>query len=391
MNLLDLLILAFLALGAFAGWRAGFLGPVLALLGGILGFVLALVLATLLRDQLAAIEQPTRALLTLLGLGMLVLAGEATGAALGATTSRGLRTTWFRPFDSLGGALVGMAHVVLLVWLLGGLIAAGMSPPLTAAARESAMLGAVLQRLPPPATVAGRMLALLSATDLPLLFGGLEPAPADPLELPNDRDARALAESGVASTARVTGSGCGAWQQVGSGFFISPTHLVTNAHVVAGTDATSVSLGGATFETVVVAFDPNADIAVLYAAGANARALELASDAPGRGTSAVALGYPGGGDLRVSPAAVTASYRVPGPNIYGEGRYEHGVVEMRADIERGSSGGPLLVAPGVVGGVVFGESRTAADVGYAISAPSAAESIGNAAGSTTAVSTGPCG
>ena len=391
MNLLDLLIVALLAVGAFAGWRAGFLGPVLALLGGILGFVAAVVLATLFREQLAGIEQPTRALVTMLGLGMLVLFGEATGAALGAMGSRGLRTTWFRQFDALGGALVGAAHVVLLVWLLGGLLAAGLSPALGRVARGSAMLDAVYQSLPPPARVAGRMLALLSATDLPLLFAGLEPPPAAPLDLPGDREARALAESAAASTARVTGTGCGAWQQVGSGFFITPTHVVTNAHVVAGTDATSVSLAGATFETVVVHFDPNADIAVLYAGGANAPALELAAEAPRRGTAAVALGYPGGGNLRVSPAAVTANHDVAGPNIYGEGRYQHDVVEMRADIERGSSGGPLIVAQGVVGGVVFGESRTIEDVGYAISAPSAAESIGRTAASTQAVDTGPCG
>jgi uncharacterized membrane protein required for colicin V production len=390
-NLLDLLIVVLLAFGAFAGWRAGFLGPVLALFGGILGFVAAVVLATLFREQLSTIEQPTRALLTMLGLGLLVVFGEATGAALGATASRGLRTTWFRPLDALGGAVVGLAHVVLLVWLLGGLLAAGLSPALAPMARGSAILDAVYQRLPPPANVAGRMLALLSATDLPLLFAGLEPPPATPLELPGDREARALAESGVASTARVTGTGCGAWQQVGSGFFITPTHVVTNAHVVAGTDATSVSLAGATFETLVVHFDPNADIAVLYAAGADAPTLDLAADTPRRGTSAVALGYPGGGDLRVSPAAVTANHDVPGPNIYGEGRYDHEVVEMRADIERGSSGGPLIVAPGMVGGVVFGESRSAEDVGYAISAPSAAESIGGAANATEAVGTGPCG
>ncbi|HEX2194097.1 MAG TPA: MarP family serine protease [Candidatus Limnocylindria bacterium] len=391
MNPFDLLILFLLALGAFAGWRAGFLGPVLALGGGIVGFVLALLLATFFRADLAAIEQPTRALVTLMGLGVLVLAGEAIGGALGATASRGLHTTWFRPLDALGGAVVGVAHVVLLVWLLGGLLAAGMSPTLSPVARDSAVLRAVYDRLPPPATVAGEMLALLSATDLPLLFAGLEPPPAAPVDLPNDAQARALAQSAIDSTARVSGTGCGAWQQVGSGFFISPTHVVTNAHVVAGSQSTNVTLGSTTYETSVVLFDPNADIAVLYAPGANAPELRLSGQAPERGTTGVALGYPGGGGLRVSPAAVTANHQVAGPNIYGEGRHQHSVVEMRAEIERGSSGGPLLVAPGVVGGVVFGESRSAADVGYAISAPSAARSIGGAASSTAAVDTGPCG
>jgi S1-C subfamily serine protease len=390
-NLLDLLIVALLLFGAFAGWRSGFMGPVLALAGGIIGFMVALLLATLLREQLAGIEQPLRALVTMLGLGALVLTGEATGAALGAGVSRGLRATWFRPLDAVGGAVVGMAHVALLVWLLGGLLAAGMSPALAPMARGSALLDVVYERLPTPATVAGRMMALLSATELPLLFAGLEPPPAAPVDLPDDARARELAASGVDSTARVSGTGCGAWQQVGSGFFISATHLVTNAHVVAGTDASNVTLGSQTYATSVVMFDPDADIAVLYAPGADAPALRLSGTAPGRGTTAVALGYPGGGSLTVSPAAVTATHQITGPNIYGEGRHQHSVVELRADIEQGSSGGPLLVEPGVVGGVIFGESRSVDDVGYAISAPAATASIGSAAASTTPVDTGPCG
>jgi len=390
-NLIDLLVVALLLFGAFAGWRAGFLGPVLALAGGIMGFVLALVLATLLRSQLAEIEQPMRALVTMLGLGVLVLAGEALGAAAGSTASRGLRATWFRPLDAAGGTFVGMAHVVLLVWLLGGLLAAGMSPALAPIARGSLALDVVYERLPAPATVAGRMLALLSATDLPLLFAGLEPPPAAPIDLPADADARALARTGLDSTAQVRGTGCGAWQQVGSGFFITPTHLVTNAHVVAGTDEVSVTLGGATYRTSVVLFDPNVDVALLYAADADAPALRLADATPQRGTTGVTLGYPGGGPLTVSRAAVTANYEIRGPNIYGEGRHDHSVVEMRADVERGSSGGPLLVSPGVVGGVVFGESRSVDDVGYAISAPQAREAIGQATGRTQPVDTGPCG
>lgn len=390
-NLLDLLILALLAFGVLAGWRAGFLGPVLALLGGIGGFVLALLLATALRGQLAELEQPGRALVTLLGLGALVLAGEAIGAGIGATMSRGLRDTWMRPVDALGGAVMGLAHVVLLVWLIGGVLAAGMSPGLAPVARDSALLGVVYDRLPQPATVAGRLLGLLTATDLPLLFAGLEPPPAAPVDLPPDAEARALAQSAIGSTALVSSTGCGAWQQVGSGFFVTATHAVTNAHVVAGTDTNSVTVGGATHDAVVVSFDPDVDIALLYVAGANAVPLELDLTLPERGDAAVALGHPGGGPLTVSPAAVTATHEVVGPDIYGEGRVEHSVVEMRADITRGNSGGPLVVAPGVVGGVVFGESRTAADVGYAISAPSAAASIGNATQRTAAVDTGPCG
>ena len=63
---------------------------------------------------------------------------------------------------------------------------------------------------------------------------------------------------------------------------------------------------------------------------------------------------------------------------------------MRAEIRRRNSGGPLMVAPGVVGGVVFGASRASADVGYAIGSDEAVARIGPYIGATTAVGTGAC-
>ncbi len=239
-------------------------------------------------------------------------------------------------------------------------------------------------------TVAGRLLALLDTTDLPPLFGGLEPLPAEPVELPADAEARALAESALASTAKITSSGCGAGLSVGSGFFVSPTHAVTNAHVVAGSQATTVTVGGATLDAVVVAFDDEADLALLSVAGANAPALQLAPTTPSRGTTGVALGYPGGGDLTVTAAGVTASHDIAGPNIYGDGAFSRSVVELRAEVRRGNSGGPLVIEPGLVGGVIFGASRINPDVGYAIGADEAVERLTPFVGATAAVDTGAC-
>src|SRR5688572_10450219 len=375
MNLFDGLVILLFVLAAVAGARAGFLGPVLGLVGAVAGFGIALFLASVLRDQLAAIEQPMRALVTILGLGAFVLAGEALGAAVGARLSHGLRHSPFRPFDALGGALVGAAHIVLLVWLLGGIVAMGMAPSLGTLAHESVAVRVTTERLPPPMTVAGQLLALLDTTDLPPLFGGLEPLPADPVDLPADAEARALAQSALASTARITASGCGAGLSVGSGFFVSSTHAVTNAHVVAGSEATSVTLGGQNFEAIVVAFDSGADLALLHVPGAGAPALELAQTSPTRGATGVALGFPGGGPLTVTPAGVTASHDVLGPNIYGEGANGRSVVELRAEVRRGNSGGPLVVEPGIVGGVIFGASRINPEVGYAIGSDEAVERL----------------
>lgn len=390
MNLVDVLTILLLVLAAFAGARSGFLGPVLGLVGAIIGFAFALFLASVLREPLAEIEQPMRAVVTILGLGAFVITGEASGAAVGAQMSQGLRRSVFRPIDAMGGALVGAAHVVLLVWLVSGMLAMGMAPSIGALARDSVAMRVAADRLPPPMTVAGRLLGLLDTTDLPPLFGGLEPLPAEPVELPADAEARALAESALASTARVTASGCGAALSVGSGFFVSPTHAVTNAHVVAGSEAMTVTIGGATLDAVVVAFDDEADLALLNVPGARAPALALAQTVPTRGTTGVALGYPGGGDLTVTAAGVTASHDIAGPNIYGDGSFARSVVELRAEVRRGNSGGPLVIEPGLVGGVIFGASRINPAVGYAIGADEALERLGPFIGATAAVDTGAC-
>lgn len=390
MNLLDLAVLGLLVVGVVAGARAGFLGPVMGLVGAAIGFGIALVVATTFREGLAAIEQPARAIATFVGMLAFVLVGEAAGSAVGMQLSHGVRRVGLRPLDALGGALVGAAHVVLLVWLLGGMVTAGFAPGLGTLARDSVAVRVVSDRLPPASVVAGQVLGLLNTTDLPPLFTGLEPPPAEPVDLPADAEVRVLAESAIPSTARVASSGCGSGLSVGSGFFVSPTHVVTNAHVVAGSTSTTVTLGGATFATTVVAYDPDADLALLHAPAASAPALTLLPDRVGRGSTGVALGYPGGGDLTVTAASVTASYDVGGPNIYGAGVSEHSVVEMRTQIRRGNSGGPLVVEPGLVGGVVFGGSRTSSDVGYAIGSDQALERIGGAIGATTPVGTGAC-
>jgi S1-C subfamily serine protease len=390
MNPVDAIVLILLALGVVSGVRAGFFGPVGGLVGAALGFIVALVLASAFRDQLATIEQPLRAIATFAGLAAFVMVGEAAGSAAGASLSRGIRGVGLRPLDALGGGMVGAAHVVLLVWLVGGMLAAGLAPGVAAAARESVALRAVEVSLPPPAVVAGRLLTLLDTTGLPPLFAGLEPAPAPPVELPADADVRALAQSAIASTARISSTGCGAGVAVGSGFFISPTHVVTNAHVVAGSTDTTVTIGGGVHVAAVVAFDPDADLALLHVPTGSAPALLLSTEPPQRGVSGAAIGYPGGGELTVAPAAVTASYRIGGPNIYGDGIVDRSVVEMRTLIRPGNSGGPLVVAPGTVGGVVFGASRASPDVGYAIGPDQALASIGPFVGSTTPVGTGAC-
>ena len=99
----------------------------------------------------------------------------------------------------------------------------------------------------------------------------------------------------------------------------------------------------------------------------DARPLRFANTDPGRGSVGAALGYPGGGPLMIVPAAVTGSYRATGRDIYDEARVDRDILELRAQIDRGDSGGPFVLQDGTIGGLVFAEARSDPDVGYALS------------------------
>ena len=89
-------------------------------------------------------------------------------------------------------------------------------------------------------------------------------------------------------------------------------------------------------------------------------------------------------------AAVADRYQAIGRDIYGEDRVPRDILELRAAIERGDSGGPLILGDGTVGGVVFAESRTDPDVGYALAPVDVSVAVAPALGRTGAVDTGRC-
>jgi len=388
-NLIDLAAFAILATTVALGAWAGLFPQLLGLVGAAVGFVLAVVAAGSLHAPLAQIDQPMRAFLAAAGLVGLTLSGEAAGSAIGSRIRAAMHASVLGSVDLGGGVVVGLGQGILAIWIMAGLVLAGAAPGLERAVGASLVVRSINRVLPPPEGVAQQLASLLGPTELPKLFAGVEPSPAPPLDLPGSGTVRALAQSAAASTVQVVTIGCGR-EQLGTGFFVAEHVVVTNAHVVAGGSSISVALAGVTQRATLVTFDARQDVAVLRVAAMTAPALRLAGNPPERGVPAAALGHPGGGPLAVIPAVVTAEFTALGPDIYDHGKVSRAIVEVRAAVRRGDSGGPLLTAPGLVGGIVFGASRTSPGVGYAIAANSVAAEIREASARTGAVPSGAC-
>ena len=372
------------------GLRSGFFPQLGGLFGAIVGGAFALLVLPLVRPALQTMEPGIRALIVLCGLIFSVGFGEAIGSMAGRSIRRSLGDGILGNLDRLAGALLGVAQGVLVLWLAGGILAAGTIPRLAAWAQSSWTVRELSLVLPPPTAIASNLGRLLDASGLPEVFVGLEPFPRGPVATPTTGEAGRIVASAVPSTIKVTAEACG-YELSGTGFSIGRGYFVTNAHVVAGArDQQVVPEGGGSDEARVVLFDPSLDVAVLYAPDLTLPALEFAPEDPPTGTKAAALGHPLGEELTVIPVGVAGSYEAEGRDIYGSGRVTRDVLELSARIDKGDSGGPLILTDGAVGGVIFAEAKGDDAVGYALSPVEVAATVEPAVGKSSEVSTGAC-
>lgn len=391
MNPLDIVTIVLVVLAVLLGFRSGALPQVGGLLGAVGGGAIAVLSLPLLIEPLGELPAGIRPFVVLGGLLAAVGLGESIGSAIGGMVARALGNGMLGTVDRFAGGLTGAAQALLIIWLAGGLLAIGPVPRLTEAAQTSVAIRTLNDALPPPVEIAAELGTLLDASGLPEVFVGFEPLPLPPVEPPTDQTARDIAKLAEASTVRVSAATCG-FESSGSGVVVADAYVTTNAHVVAGARESGVRVTGVAgqVDARVVLFDPELDVAVLYSPDLRGVPLRFAASDPARGAIGAAIGYPGGGSLTVVPAAVTGAYPATGYDIYDQTTVRREILELRAQIDRGDSGGPFVLRDGTIGGLIFAEARTDPDVGYALSPTAVAIRIGPAMGRTGAVDTGEC-
>ena len=388
-NLFDVAAILLLVVAVVLGFRSGALPQIGGLAGAVAGGAGAILALPLAKQLLGGLDPAPRALGVVAWLLLAVAIGEAAGSAVGRAAAVRLGRGLLSTVDRLAGGFVGAGQAILIVWLAGGLLAAGPLPRLSSQAQSAASVRAIARFLPSPTEITVGLGRLLDASGLPDVFIGLEPVPAAPVDRPDDLRARAIAREAESGTVKVSAQACGAIS-TGTGFAIARDYVVTNAHVVAGGRTVRVTLGNGAHDASPILFDPLLDVALLWVPNLGARPLLFAASDPQRGESGAALGFPAGGPLTIIPAAVAGRYDAQGRDIYGQQRVTRTILELRANIQRGDSGGPLVLVDGTVGGIVFAESRSDEDVGYALAPTDVAGRVDPALGRTSPVSTGEC-
>jgi S1-C subfamily serine protease len=388
---LDIAVLAVAFVAAISGWRSGALGSLLSFVGVLLGAVAGVLLAPHLVAQISAPRAKLFAALFLIL--ALVVVGEVAGVVLGRAVRGAIRSDSVRFFDSLVGMALQLVVVLTAAWLLATpLTQSKDQPALASAVRGSRVLAQVNDVAPTwLKTVPRRLSALLNTSGLPAV---LEPFSRTPVVAVATPDAALAGNPVVAATqasvvkVHAIAPSC---QKVleGSGFILSPDRVMTNAHVVAGADTVTVAVNGNPYDATVVSYDPSVDIAILAAPNLPAQPLAFADEPAKTGTDALVMGYPGGGDFQATPARVRETIQLSGPDIYRNATVTREVYTVRATVEQGNSGGPMIDLNGRVLGVVFGAAVDDNDTGFVLTAKEVSGQLAKI-GDTQAVPTGTC-
>lgn len=392
MNWLDGLLLLSAASFGFSGYRQGFVVGVLAFVGFIAGGVGGLLLAPMLVQGLAAgLGQSALAIAVVL---LSATLGQLALAWFGSVLRN--RLTWrpARLLDAGLGALVSVLAMLLVAWFLASSLRPGPVPSLSRQISDSSVITAVDKFVPEQAsTLFSSFRRVLDDNALPTVFGGLAPERIRPVDPPSAGLAAtpAVRRAGT-SVVKITGVARDCNRRLdGTGFVISDRHVLTNAHVVAGVERPEVQVGGngRSYDARVVLFDPDRDLAVLFAPDLPAEPLVI-DPGGGRGDEAVVAGFPGGGSYRLEPARIRDTIDARGPDIYHRSQVTREVFSLLANVEPGNSGGPLLDPEGEVYGVVFAKSLDDPDTGYALTADEAGPVIRAGRDQTQRVGTGDC-
>jgi S1-C subfamily serine protease len=394
-DLLDLILLVLIAAFAVSGYRQGFVISVLSfagfVLGGALGATFGPSIARAVSHSMSG--QAVAAIVVLIVAAAL---GMALGSSIGVAIRR--RVTW-RPaalVDAAGGAVAGGLSVLLIAWVVGSAVAYSSLPTIfpvvSRQVNNSALLRGVDKVMPAAAYgMFSDFRSLLESGPYAQVFGSLG-AEIPPAVGPPDN--AVLSSGGLAaarpSIVKVMGIAPSCSEQIeGSGFVYSPDHVLTNAHVVAGVVGPHVYTGQNVLDARVVLYDPQRDIAVLYVPGLSAPSLSFAAPAT-VGASAIVAGYPLNGPFTARAARIGASEDATGPDIYQNAQVTRQIYAIRALVQPGNSGGPLLTPGGSVYGVVFAAATSVPDTGYALTASEVSGDASAGANATAGVSTDGC-
>lgn len=378
MTVLDWAILAFTFALALWGYRQGLIVGALTLLGFSAGAFLGSRVGPLLLTK--GSHSPYAPLCAALGALLIgaLMAVTVESFALGLR-EKVVRRPFLNAADGAGGAALIASVALGLAWVFGAVL---LHVPATAQLRADIQQSLILRSLNDVLPPSGPLLNALDRVDpAPTVLGPAAPVAPPNAKIASDTDVLNAGDSVV----RVLSTACGLGIE-GSGWAVEPEVVVTNAHVIAGSDDTTVTTqDGAELEATPIYYEPRRDLALLRV-GSALPTLPISAKRR-EGEDGAVLGYPENGPYSLAPARVGETRETVSEDSYGNGPVERTIVAMSGSVRSGNSGGPLVDARGDVVGTVFAATTSGPRGGFAIPAEQVRDAL---KGASEEVDTGPC-
>jgi S1-C subfamily serine protease len=392
-DLLDLALIVVAAAFAVSGYRQGFIVGALSFVGFVGGAVLGAQFGPTISRVLVG-GQTQQDVVAVILLVSFAIIGQFIASSIGTAMRQTITSRSSTTVDSVGGSAVSVLSMLLIAWAIGSVLTASPFPVVVQQVDGSAVLQTMDRVMPSPAkTMFSDFRRMLASGPFPQVFSGIGSAHLLSVPAP---DPAVLNSSGYKAArtrvVKVQGTAPSCDRDIeGSGFVYAPQHVITNAHVVAGVTGGPMvtTIGSGTYHARVVFYDPQVDIAVLYVPGLDLAPLHFAGQA-NPGDSAVVAGYPLNHPFTQVPARIGQVQQAQGPDIYQTGQVNRQIYEIRAVVEPGNSGGPLLSPSGRVYGIIFAAAVGQSNTGFALTAAEVASDASSGANATTPVSTQGC-
>jgi hypothetical protein len=375
----DWIIVGFAALMAAWGYAQGLIVGALSLAGFVGGaFLGSRIGPAVLAKGSSSPYAPLSALIGAILIGGIFAAGlEVLGFRLRRRIPQPLGV-----IDGIGGAVLVAALALGFVWIAGSV---ALQTPGARQLRTPIQRSVILKELNTVLPPSGSILKALARFDPFPHINGPSPNVGPPnAKIARDPDVRAAGRSVV----KVLGTACGLGVE-GSGWLAGNGVVVTNAHVVAGQDDTTVQVAGQGphYDTNPIWFDSKNDVALLRVpALAGSPALRLNVGAR-PGTSAAILGFPENGPFDVEPGRLGDTETVVTDDAYGRGPVRRSITVLRGLVRPGNSGGPMVDGSGRVVTTIFAATVSGGHSGFGVPDSIVRDALARA-GRT--VGTGPC-
>ncbi|MBV1853419.1 MarP family serine protease [Catellatospora tritici] len=391
MSVVDVVLLALLLLFGMSGYRQGFVVGVLSFAGFFGGALLGLQLGPLAAGLVS--DGALKLVVSLIAVFGLAVLGQSLAGWWGGKVRRAITNPAGQTVDDLGGAVVSVLAVAVVAWLVAVPLSDAGQPWLAKAVRNSMVLGVIDKVMPGEAkNLTEALRETVDTNGFPEVFGDLVPTRVKEVPAPDPKLAGSqIVLNAKKSVVKVLGSAPSCSRRIeGSGFVFANEHVMTNAHVVAGTKTIRVEVNGARLNGKVVVYDPERDLAVIHVPELSAPVMRFANSPARTGSDAIVLGYPLDGPYNAQSARIRDVGDITGPDIYEDGTVTREVYTIRGLVRSGNSGGPLVSADGQVLGVIFAAAADDPNVGYAVTADEASTVALMGRTRTNAVGTGKC-